>query len=158
MYILCGLITSFFLILDQVTKYFAVENLQNNPSIHIIGDFLRFTYVENRGAAFGMLQGQRLFFIVATVILVAFLMYYLIINKNTTTFSKYVISLILSGALGNFIDRLRLGFVIDFIDVRFGTFYNFPVFNIADCCVVVGTILMCILILTDKFEKSEIDG
>jgi signal peptidase II len=63
--------------------------------------------------------------------------------------------MIAGGALGNFIDRFRLGYVVDFIDVRFGEFYNFPVFNIADSFVVCGTILMIILILFNKFETID---
>jgi signal peptidase II len=63
--------------------------------------------------------------------------------------------MISGGALGNFIDRLRLGYVIDFIDVRFGNLYNFPVFNVADSFIVCGTLIMVVLILFNRFEKSE---
>jgi len=155
MYIIYGLIFIVFLAIDQITKYFAVALLQGNSSVHLIGNFLRFTYVENRGAAFGILQNQRLFFIISTVVLVAFLIYMIVFNKKVTTATKLTLSLILSGAIGNFIDRLRLGYVIDFVDVRFGDFYNFPVFNVADSCLVVGVIILVILILFNKFEKSE---
>lgn len=155
MYIIYGLIFIVFLAIDQITKYFAVAFLQGNSSVHLIGNFLRFTYVENRGAAFGILQNQRLFFIISTVVLVAFLIYMIIFNKKVTTVTKLTLSLILSGAIGNFIDRLRLGYVIDFVDVRFGDFYDFPVFNVADSCLVVGVIILVILILFNKFEKSE---
>jgi len=155
MYIIYGLIFIFFLAIDQITKYFAVALLQDNSSVHLIGNFLRFTYVENRGAAFGILQNQRLFFIISTVVLVAFLIYMIVFNKKVTTATKLTLSLILSGAIGNFIDRLRLGYVIDFVDVRFGDFYDFPVFNVADSCLVVGVIILVILILFNKFEKSE---
>ena len=156
MYIIYGLIFIVFLVIDQITKYLAVAFLQGNPSIHLIGNFLRFTYVENRGAAFGILQNQRMFFIISTVILVAFLTYLLVFNKKVTNATKLTLSLILSGAIGNFIDRFRLGYVIDFVDVRFGNFYDFPVFNIADSCLVVGVIFLVILVLFNKFEKSEI--
>lgn len=155
MYIIYGLIFIVFLAIDQITKYFAVAFLQGNSSVHLIGNFLRFTYVENRGAAFGILQNQRLFFIISTFVLVAFLIYMIIFNKKVTTVTKLTLSLILSGAIGNFIDRLRLGYVIDFVDVRFGDFYDFPVFNVADSCLVVGVIILVILILFNKFEKSE---
>ena len=158
MYILYGLIFTVFLAVDQITKYFAVDLLQGNPSVHIIGNFLRFTYVENRGAAFGILQNQRLFFIISTIILVAFLIYLIAFNKKVTNPTKLTLSLILSGAIGNFIDRVRLGYVIDFVDVRFGDLYDFPVFNVADSCLVVGVIFLVILIIFNKFEKSEING
>ena len=155
MYIIYGLIFIFFLTIDQITKYLAVSTLQGNASIHIIGDFLRFTYVENRGAAFGILQDKRIFFIISTIILVAFIVYLIFLNKKVTHATKLTLSLILSGAVGNFMDRVRLGYVIDFIDVRFGDFYDFPVFNIADSCLVVGTIILVLLILFNKFEVSE---
>ena len=156
MYIIYGLIFIIFLAIDQITKYFAVAFLQGKPSVHLIGDFLRFTYVENRGAAFGILQNQRMFFIISTIVLVAFLVYLIVFNKKVTNATKLTLSLVLSGAIGNFIDRLRLGYVIDFVDVRFGNFYDFPVFNVADSCLVVGVIILVILILFNKFEKSEI--
>jgi len=76
-------------------------------------------------------------------------------NKNITKITKLSLILIAGGAIGNFIDRITLGYVVDFIDVRFGNFYDFPVFNLADSFVVCGTFLLLILILTNKFEKSE---
>lgn len=158
MYIIYGLIFIVCLAIDQITKYFAVAILQGNSSVHLIGNFIRFTYVENRGAAFGMLQNQRIFFIISTIVLVAFIIYMIVFNKKVTNVTKLTLSLILSGAIGNFIDRLRLGYVIDFVDVRFGDFYDFPVFNVADSCLVVGVIVLVILILFNKFEKSEING
>lgn len=153
LYLICGLIVVFSIILDQVTKYFAVINLNGNASIHIIGDFLRFSYVENRGAAFGMLQNQRLFFIISTIILSVILIYMICFSKKFTNLSKVVLSLVFGGAMGNFIDRLRLGYVVDFIDVRFGSLYNFPVFNVADSCLVIGIAILIYLILFNKFEK-----
>ena len=79
-------------------------------------------------------------------------------TKNITNLSKLAIAMIAGGAIGNFIDRVRLSYVVDFIDVRFGNLYNFPIFNIADSFVVCGTILMIFLILFNKFEKSEANG
>lgn len=155
MYIIYGLITIVSIILDQFTKYLAVINLKDKASFHIIGDFLRFTYVENKGAAFGMLQNQRWFFIIATIILTALLIYMIWFNKKITNPSKLVLSLVFGGAMGNFIDRLRLAYVVDFVDVRFGKFYNFPVFNVADSCLVVGIGILILLILFNKFEKKE---
>ncbi len=155
MYIIYGLITIASIILDQITKYLAVINLKDKVSFHIIGDFLRFTYVENRGAAFGMLQNQRWFFIISTTVLTILLIYMIWFNKKITNPAKLVLSLVFGGAMGNFIDRLRLGYVVDFADVRFGKFYNFPVFNVADSCLVVGIGILILLILFNKFEKVE---
>lgn len=157
MYILYGLITIVSIILDQFTKYLAVINLKDNVSYHVIGDFLRFSYVENRGAAFGMLQNQRWFFIITTIILIALLIYLIWFNKKITNAGKLTLSLVFGGAIGNFIDRVRLGYVIDFVDVRFGELYNFPVFNIADSCLVVGIGILILLILFNKFDKIDKD-
>ncbi|NLB33432.1 MAG: signal peptidase II [Tissierellia bacterium] len=140
---------------DQLTKFWAMDVLKNGDSIKIIGNFLRFTYAENKGAAFSILQNQRTFFLVITLVMLVFLGYIYFKTKNITKLSKLSIAMIAGGALGNFIDRFRLGYVVDFIDVRFGEFYNFPVFNIADSFVVCGTILMIILILFNKFETID---
>lgn len=153
-----GIIFVASIILDQLTKVWAVNVLKDGSSIKIIGNFLRFTYAENKGAAFSILQNQRWFFIIVTIVMLIVLAYIYFKTKNLNKLSKLSIAMIAGGAIGNFIDRLMLGYVIDFIDVRFGSFYNFPIFNIADSFVVCGTILMIFLILFNKFEKSEING
>ena len=158
MNILVGIILAASIVLDQVTKMWAIAVLKNGGSIKLIGDFLRFTYAENRGAAFSILQNQRIFFLIITIIMLIVLAYIYFKTKNITKLSKLSIGMIAGGAIGNFIDRVRFGYVVDFIDVRFGSIYNFPIFNIADSFVVCGTILMIILILFNKFEKSEING
>lgn len=158
MNILIGIVFAASIILDQLTKLWSVAVLKDGGSIKIIGDFLRFTYAENRGAAFSILQNQRMFFIIVTVVMLTVLAYIYFKTKNITNSSRLSIAMIAGGAIGNFIDRFRLGYVVDFIDVRFGDFYNFPIFNIADSFVVCGTILMIILILFNKFEKSEVNG
>lgn len=140
---------------DQITKMWAVTNLKGNMSVNIIGNFLKFTYAENRGAAFSILQDKRIFFITVTFIMLTVVLYMLIYNKKITNLTKISLTLISGGAVGNLIDRIRVGYVIDFIDVRFGDFYDFPIFNIADSFVVVGTALLIILILTDKFEREK---
>ncbi len=158
MNILIGVVFAFSIAFDQLTKLWAIDVLKDGGSIKIIGDFLRFTYAENRGAAFSILQDQRMFFIIITTIMLIIMGYIFFKTKNITNISRLSIAMIAGGAIGNFIDRLRLGFVVDFIDVRFGSFYNFPIFNIADSFVVCGTILMILLILFNKFEKSEANG
>ena len=155
---LIGIVFAGSIILDQLTKLWAASVLKNGSSIKIIGDFLRFTYAENRGAAFSILQDQRIFFIITTVVMLIILAYIYFNTKNITNLSKLAIAMIAGGAIGNFIDRVRLSYVVDFIDVRFGNLYNFPIFNIADSFVVCGTILMIFLILFNKFEKSEANG
>ncbi|QSX06878.1 signal peptidase II [Sedimentibacter sp. zth1] len=158
MHYIYGVIILASLVIDQITKLWAVKALKDFASISVLGSFLSFKYVENRGAAFGILQDQRIFFIISTVLLIGFIVAVILFNKKITKCSRYALVLILSGAIGNFIDRFRLGYVVDFIDFKFGSFYDFPVFNVADCCVVVGTILLLLLIIFNKFEKSKIDG
>ncbi len=154
MSIIAVFIIIFSVVFDQLSKYWATEVLKNGESIKIIGNFLRFTYAENRGAAFSILQNQRVFFLIITIIMLIILGIVYFTNRNLSNLSRLSMAMIAGGAIGNFIDRYRMGYVIDFIDVRFGTFYNFPVFNIADSFVVCGTILMVILILFNKFETS----
>lgn len=157
MNIIAAIVIIFSVVFDQATKYWAASVLKNGQSIKLVGNFLRFTYAENKGAAFSILQDQRMFFLVITVVMMIFLAYIYFKTENITKISRLSIAMIAGGAIGNFIDRLLLGYVIDFIDVRFGNFYNFPIFNIADSFVVCGTILMIILILFNKFETSESD-
>ena len=158
MNILYGSVFLLSIIFDQYSKYLASSILKNSGSVILIKDFLRFTYAENRGAAFSILQNQRWFFLIITVAMLIILGYVFFGKKNVSRLSRLSIAMISGGAIGNFLDRLRLGFVIDFIDVKLFGFYNFPVFNIADSFVVCGTILMAILIYINKFETSEKDG
>lgn len=135
--------------IDQISKLLALKHLQDVSTIPIINNIFHFTYVENRGAAFGMLQNNQIIFVVIALIASIFGMYYLC-TKKIHIVGKIGIMLLISGALGNLIDRMRLGFVVDFLDFRIVWQY---VFNIADVFVVVGTILLCIFILF--FESKE---
>lgn len=133
-------------LLDQITKYFAVMNLKFVNSKVIIKNFLEFTYVENRGAAFGIMQGRKIFFVLITLAAIGYILFFLFKKSSRLSFmTKLALSLILSGALGNFFDRLRLSYVVDFIFLRFWGLYDFPVFNIADIAIVVGGALLLIL-------------
>lgn len=142
------------IIFDQLTKYWAVSTLMREEPIVLINNFLQLNFVKNYGAAFGIMMNQRVFFIIITVIIVIGMLYY-IRKYNNTKIMNYSLVMILGGAIGNFIDRLRLGYVIDFIDVNFWGVYDFPVFNIADSFIVIGTILLVILVLTDNHEVKE---
>ena len=138
--------------IDQISKLLALKNLQDVSTIPIINNIFHLTYVENRGAAFGMLQNNQIIFVVIALIASIFGIYYLC-TKKIHIVGKIGIMLLISGALGNLIDRMRLGFVVDFLDFRIVWQY---VFNIADVFVVVGTILLCIFILFfDNKEKVK---
>ena len=140
--------------LDQLTKIWAYSSLRGEPSIVLINNFFQLTYLENRGAAFGILYGHTWFLILVSVFLIAFIVFYYrkIPNGMPHTLLKTSLVLIASGGIGNFIDRIFRGFVIDFFDARiFG--YNFPVFNVADILIVVGAIGFAFLTLIIKEEK-----
>jgi signal peptidase II len=128
---------------DQFTKYLAVEHLGPGGKHGFIDGFLGFLYHENRGAAFGLFQGGRWIFVTLTVIVLAAVVYFYIKLPKTKSahFARASLVMITAGALGNGIDRARQGFVVDFLNFEF---IDFPIFNIADMCVVGGTIFFTI--------------
>ncbi|WP_202711241.1 signal peptidase II [Sporosalibacterium faouarense] len=138
--------------LDQMTKYLAVEKLMGQSPFVIINNFLQFNYVENFGAAFGIMQNKQTFFIIITVIIFVAIIIFMKLNNNLNKIMKISLVMILAGAIGNLIDRIRLGYVVDFVDVKFGNVYDYPVFNIADSSIVVATLIIIYLVLTDKYE------
>lgn len=131
--------------LDQFTKYLAVEYLQFD-SIPIIPNVLELSYVENKGAAFGILKNKQLFFIIVTFIILILMMYYFRKIPLQKRFNLLRLSLILiiAGAIGNLIDRIYLTYVVDFIYFKL---INFPVFNIADSYVSIGAFSLCFLLI-----------
>ncbi|WP_419742018.1 signal peptidase II [Paraclostridium dentum] len=135
--------------LDQISKFLAVKYLVNIGSIPIIKDIFHLTYVENRGAAFGMFQNNQMIFVVVALAACIFGLYYLY-KKQLNLLGKSAIILIIAGAVGNLIDRVRLGFVVDYFDFRI--VWNY-VFNVADVFVVIGTILLCIYIIFFENDK-----
>lgn len=140
------------LICDQYTKFLAVTKLQNQRPVSLIKDVLEFYYLENHGAAFGMLQNKKVLFIFMTtvmIVIVLYVLYRLPLEKKYNVWHIFL-SLIVAGGIGNMIDRVRLEYVIDFIYFKL---INFPVFNVADIYVTCGTILLFIVILF--FTKEE---
>lgn len=141
------------ILLDQFTKQAAVKYLKLGEPLILIENFLSFTYVENRGAAFGILQNKKIFFLIITAAVIFFVIFFL--KKNFYHLSKLMkvsLVMLIAGAVGNLIDRIRLGYVIDFISVRFSNGYYFPVFNVADSFIVISTILIVIMVLFNKYE------
>ncbi len=137
---------------DMGTKYFSYQVLRISE-IPVIRDVLYLTYVENRGAAFGILQNRQWLLIGVTVMVILAMLLYIVWKKPQNKLLIASFALIIGGGIGNLIDRLRLSYVIDFIDFRL---IHFPVFNIADICVVCGAILLCIYVLffDGKGEKN----
>ncbi|MGI5949333.1 signal peptidase II [Peptoniphilus sp.] len=150
------------ILLDQFSKFLVKTYLMGREPLVLINDFLRLYYIENRGAAFGILQGRRSFLTIITIIVLVFLTIYLFRNyRKLPKIYLFSISLLIGGTIGNFIDRIRLHYVVDFISVKIFN-YNFAIFNFADVFIVLGTILICIgIVLYDnpknkyKSEKNE---
>ncbi len=145
--------------IDQLTKWLTVTFLKGNDPITIIGGFFELTYVENRGAAFGMLQGERWFFIVFTaLVMLALLGLLLFGNYRKHRLFNTSLILIVAGGIGNLIDRVANGFVVDFLHVFLKTDSiqgDFPVFNVADCCVVIGSVLLLLFFFFFYEEKPS---
>lgn len=156
---LAFIITTVCIFLDQVTKLLVINYLKGHRPLIIVEDLLSFVYVENRGAAFGILQNKLWFFVLVTVISVAVLLYSLVFYyKGMPVWLIISLSLILGGVIGNFIDRIRLGFVVDFISVRILNRFDFAVFNLADSFIVIGAIMLMlyILFIENKGEKNAL--
>lgn len=140
----------FLILLDQLSKNFIVNHFTLGESKEILSNFFNITSHRNRGAAWGILQDSRLFFIVVTIIFMAILSYYLFKHKGKLTIvDKFTFSLIYAGAIGNFIDRLTRHEVVDFLDFRiFG--YDFPIFNLADCFICIGVFFLMLKIYNEE--------
>ena len=134
------------IILDQGTKFWALASLKPIHNMTLVEGFMDLTFVENRGVAFGMFSGQRWFILLLTgVIAVGLVWFYVTMPKKKEYFPLRVsLVLVLSGAIGNIIDRLFRGYVVDFFEF---TFFEWPVFNVADIYVVCGVILLALMIL-----------
>lgn len=140
---------------DQITKYYAVTILKDKQSLAIWENVFELHYLENRGAAFGMLQGQKVFFVLIAVIILAVIVYVLLKTPYQKMYTKLHISLIFiaSGAIGNLIDRLRFDYVVDFL---YFSLINFPVFNVADICVTASSIYLVFLLLF-VYKESDLE-
>lgn len=140
-------------ILDQVIKIIVDTNMAVSESIPVIQDVLHLTYVQNEGAAFGIFQGQRWILVGVTSVVILAGIYLLAARKLKSRFLIWSAALVIAGGLGNLIDRIFRHFVIDYIEVRL---INFAVFNFADCCVVVGTIMIvCYLLFGELWAKKK---
>lgn len=140
---------------DQFTKKLAVDKLMNKEPFTIIKGVLEFDYLENRGVAFGMFQGQRFLILIIGAIVIVGLLFLLIKMPQGRKFTIFhvIIAFIMAGGIGNIIDRTNLGYVIDFISF---VLIDFPIFNVADCYVTCGVIAMCIMILF-VFKEDDLE-
>ena len=147
------LISILTLIIDIFTKQIVLNTLIEDQSITIIKDFFSITFAKNTGVAFSFLEGRIPFIIIMTTIVIFFILKYL----KTTTINKYesiCYGLIIGGAIGNLIDRIIYGYVIDFFDFNL-LGYSFPIFNLADTAIVIGVITLFILSLIESRNQYE---
>ena len=149
---LYGALTVFAVLLDFATKKAVAGNMALYQSIPVIPGVFNITYVKNTGASFGMMAGARWFFVAITVLLIAAVICYAVKNRITDRLFLISASFVVGGGIGNLIDRIATGAVVDFFDF---CLINFAIFNVADCFVVVGVILMAIYYIKEEKTKKE---
>jgi signal peptidase II len=142
--------------IDQLTKWLIIQNMDLYESIPIIDNLFYITSHRNAGAAWGILEGQMLFFYIITTIVIIGLIYYMEKYARDNKLTAIALSLILGGAIGNFIDRLLRQEVVDFLDVMIFT-YDFPIFNVADSALVIGVILIFIATIMEEKSKGKVE-
>jgi len=137
-------------VLDRWTKQLAVTHLRDSGvhSIPLLGEYVRLTYVENRGAAFGLFQDQTQFFIVVGVLVIGIIVASYRYIPEPSWFLNLCLGLQMGGAIGNLIDRIRVGYVVDFVDLTF-----WPVFNVADSAICVGVAGLALSVLFPPRER-----
>ena len=139
------------ILFDQVIKL-CVENSMNlNDSVVVVPGMLRITYLQNRGAAFSIMSGQTLFLIIIALIIISALVGFIIKKKIKDLIYLISITMIISGGVGNLIDRAFRGYVVDYLDTIFWPMEDFAVFNFADCLVVVGCLMFISKIIFNEF-------
>ena len=146
----CGIVAA-----DQLSKLWIVENIPLYQQTPVIPGLFHLTYVQNTGAAFSSFQGQQWLFILVFAVLTAAVIWEFTTKKmGFSTFERWCIAAIYAGGLGNMIDRLRLGYVVDMIKTEF---MNFPVFNVADCFITCGCVLLLVhlFFFNREFWKDE---
>lgn len=144
-------ISAVIVLFDQIIKYF-VSTLELHNKFTIIPNFFHITYVQNDGAAWSILSGSR-FLLIAIAFIALFLLYFFLIrNKKLTTYEEVSYGLLVGGIIGNLVDRIIRGYVVDYLDFKIFNYY-FPVFNLADIVIIVGMAVIIIDVL--KGEKNE---
>ncbi len=148
-YCLGGFLFVFILLSDQLSKLIVVRHMRQGEWINVL-PFFNIVHVRNKGVTFGLLSGslQPIFLVILSLVVIGFLIDYVRKNKNHLPF----VSLIIGGAIGNIIDRIVYGSVVDFLDFHLGS-YHWPAFNIADSAIVIGVFVLFFISLSE--EKNE---
>lgn len=142
------------IIVDQVAKYFVLQNVSMTDTIPIVSGFLNLVYVKNPGAAFSMLADKTYLLSVISIAVCFFLLWFLVTRTEKSKLLTVSVAMILGGAIGNLIDRLLRGYVVDYIEL---CFVNFPVFNLADIAITGGAILLMIYVIFFDGNKNKQD-
>lgn len=150
------IIVSLMILIDRLSKLWAIKVLKGNSAIQVWGDFFELSYVENSGAAFGMLKNARWFFLIFTALILIGIFYYYRKNRFDLNRSKLILlAFFVGGTIGNLIDRWQWGYVVDFFSVSVGP-YSFPVFNIADICITVSVFIYLLMLLREEKERKDV--
>jgi len=158
-HIIAGILLLSTLILDVITKHAIVNNISLHERINVIGSFVQLTLIYNRGGLFGILQGYQMYFLIISIIVLILLVLFYIFEKEKRPLFCYSMALIVSGAVGNIIDRIsgRPG-VVDFIYIGNDEVFRWPAFNVADSVIVIGAILLLIVYVQEEIKRKKIQG
>lgn len=149
------LLTLILIFLDRLTKYLAIVKLKGQDSFVILKDVFELTYLENFGTAFGMFQNKKIFILIMGIVFMAIVLWVLVRTPNSKRFLPFHLSVagILAGGIGNMIDRFQYGYVVDFFSF---VLIHFPIFNVADCYIVVSVFFLLVMFLF-VYKEEELD-
>lgn len=151
-HISCSIMIILIVAFDRITKVLAVNKLSDGAAAKFIPGILQFRYAENTGMAFSLFSGARWIFIIITLVVCAAVLWYMFSNKCKILWLYWSLGVIAAGGIGNLIDRVCFGYVVDFIEP---VFVNFAVFNIADCAVTCGAVVLIAYLVVDAFKKDK---
>ncbi len=142
-------------VLDQFTKLIAVKELMHIGTFPLLSNVFHLTYCENPGAGFGVFANYTKVLSVLTFLIVVAAIAYVVVKKPRNWLLMTALTFMVGGAVGNLVDRIRLGYVVDFLDFRL---IHFPIFNVADCFVTVGAVLFAVYVIFFSDKKEQTDG
>ena len=148
------ILTILVILVDFFSKYMVSKLMTVNETINLIDNFFRITYVKNTGAAFSIFSNNTILVIIISVVIIGFLLFYIYKHKGNNKLENVSYAFILGGAIGNLIDRLVYGYVIDFLDFEILS-YDAPIFNLADTFIVIGVILFLINTLRSRYDGNS---
>jgi len=151
-----ALLAASMVVVDQLTKAWIVDALAPDRDLRLVGDYLRLVYSENSGALFGMFRGQAAPFALLSLVVIGIIVAYHV-RSGRNPYMTLTLGLLLGGAIGNAIDRVRLGYVVDFVDGGIGT-VRFYTFNVADACISASIVLLLLMAVRPSLAGPRNDG